>query len=517
MRLPVYSPKSTIFVLYLQRPRAGAFSDSKSSDMKTYFRSLLLGLAAVMLSLPLRATWSDVLPAPAPVHEDHPWELKLLTPPNVYGPDGFRLEVRADSRAPQTLTGLTVCCRVDGQLYRQTPDDATRASGDALTFSFTPDVPRVYGQPVPCEVWLEHHGQVFGRQTKLITPYYFKPHRRTVVEKITGMWCPNCTSGALAMDSLALLYPDRFIGIALHSRDPLQQSNYVGLLPFPVLPSAYFNRKYMERRPLGTVVEGDQTYFVLGAGGWGTKFAQYAEEPTVADMDVVAELEGNTIRLETRTRFAVSLDEAFYQLAFVVVEDHVRDDRYYQYNNLSGTGIHAGGYEDLPYVIEDLEFNHVGRTIHNSLHGISESVPTVLEAGETYTFHYEFDVPLSVQNPAHVRIVALLIDVRTGEIVNANQTAPLSATGVSPLFPSSASGWSWRYADGAVQIHYRTEADLPMTFRLYDVQGQLVSQQHLAPSSAEGTLSLPLPSASGFYILSVAQGHQTFARKIFIP
>ena len=52
------------------------------------------------------------------------------------------------------------------------------------------------------------------------------PRRRVVVEEYTGMWCQYCPRGIALMENLENKYADDFIGIAIHSGDPLYCLDY---------------------------------------------------------------------------------------------------------------------------------------------------------------------------------------------------------------------------------------------------------------------------------------------------
>jgi hypothetical protein len=73
----------------------------------------------------------------------------------------------------------------------------------------------------------------------------------------------------------------------------------------------------------------------------------------------------------------------------------------------------------------------VARSIAGEVYGIPASVPTAVEAGASYTFEHKFEAS-GISNYSNVRIVAMLIDVSTGEIINAAQ-AQLSTTGIDAV------------------------------------------------------------------------------------
>ena len=49
-------------------------------------------------------------------------------------------------------------------------------------------------------------------------------------------------------------------------------------------------------------------------------------------------------------------------------------------------------------------------------------MPENVTAGETYTSKYTLSLPDNIQNAKNLKIVTLLLDTRTGEILNADRT-----------------------------------------------------------------------------------------------
>ena len=67
-------------------------------------------------------------------------------------------------------------------------------------------------------------------------------------------------------------------------------------------------------------------------------------------------------------------------------------------------------------------FDDVARSILPDWQGASGCVPAVINEGETYSHTYKLTLPENIQQKSNLRIVTLLIDGSTGEIMNAAQT-----------------------------------------------------------------------------------------------
>ena len=103
-------------------------------------------------------------------------------------------------------------------------------------------------------------------------------------------------------------------------------------------------------------------------------------------------------------------------LSFVIVEDHVGP--YGQSNYYAGGGYGPlEGWEKKGDTVETY-FDDVARAI-NSYPGIEGSLPEVLEAGKTYD--YSLDMSLSNVKNTWFRVIALITNAATGEIMNADE------------------------------------------------------------------------------------------------
>ena len=70
----------------------------------------------------------------------------------------------------------------------------------------------------------------------------------------------------------------------------------------------------------------------------------------------------------------------------------------------------------------EMKFNNVARGIYPGLNGLEGSVPTSVVAGQPYEYEYTLELPDNIQDKKNIRIVTLLIDNKSGEIMNADRT-----------------------------------------------------------------------------------------------
>ena len=154
-----------------------------------------------------------------------------------------------------------------------------------------------------------------------------------------------------------------------------------------------------------------------------------------AKINVTATLSADesSVIATTETTFGFDEESNEYRIAYVVLEDNVGP--YNQRNGLSN----ATGEEYLSEWFGQsgqvsILHNNVARGIYPETKGLKGSVPTKIKAGETYKYEYTFKLPSNIQDKKNIRIVTLLIDQGTGEIINADQfNFGKSSTGITSL------------------------------------------------------------------------------------
>lgn len=230
--------------------------------------------------------------------------------------------------------------------------------------------------------------------------------RRIVMEEATGTWCGWCPSGMMTIEQMKKKYPDNFIAIAIHNDYEMQVGNSYN--PFLDMvesyPSAYINRKdWIDPWPFDIEDMKDKGE---------------AKVTTQARC-----LSAKEVEVESETVFGFSDSEtAEYRLAYVVTEDNVGP--YMQYNAYSNPTAEDNPDDPMNWWVHQdspvtMTFNDVAREIFD-YNGVEGLLPRVVTEGETYKTKYTLTVPDNVKDLSNVRIVTLILDTRTGEILNAD-------------------------------------------------------------------------------------------------
>ncbi|MBO4820117.1 MAG: thioredoxin family protein [Prevotella sp.] len=250
------------------------------------------------------------------------------------------------------------------------------------------------------------------------------PKHRTLIEEYTGTWCGYCPRGFVAMEQLAELYPDDYVRVSYHYGDPMEIMlsdyfpNYVG-----GYPDAYIDRIY----------EVDPYY-----GSWETEMGvlydlnDRASEFGQATLNLVPTLSKNreTVTVNTEVTFATDHEGAKYALEYILVADSLTGGTtdWVQSNYYAGGSLgEMGGFESMESSIYGMHFNDVAIQM-SRIGGITGSLPATIKAERLlkHTFRFQLANSLNtrmeslIQDLNKLRVVVLLIDQNTGEVVNAN-------------------------------------------------------------------------------------------------
>lgn len=237
--------------------------------------------------------------------------------------------------------------------------------------------------------------------------------RKIVMEEGTGTWCGWCVRGIETIERLSRDYPDNFIAIALHTSDEMDNAmNYKAIVDrFNSFPGCLINR----------TISGDPDYPQM--------------IPLIEDMKDKADAmikmsahyassDSSAVSVSTETVFGFTDDGSTdYRIAYVVVEDHVGP--YVQKNYYSG-GTPDANSEYMSEWMKmgakvEIEFNDVARGIFGGTDGLEGSIPKGIKEGDVYQYTYTFSLPSNIQDKKNISIIALLLDHRSGTIINADK------------------------------------------------------------------------------------------------
>lgn len=341
------------------------------------------------------------------------------------------------------------------------------------------------------------------------------PNKKIVVEEATGTWCQWCPRGAVYLDSITKLYPDHFIGIAVHNADPMVVAPYdAGMRAFPGFsgyPQVVTNRKTLSDPSAIEPIFYDQIV-----------------ELTPVLLDLGATYNGNTrvITIEAKADFveAVTGDHRFN---LVVIEDGVKGTTaaYNQSNAYAGgaNGV-MGGYELLPNPVpaSRMVYNHVARAIMDGYEGIQGNLPDDIPANTSYIREYSYTLP-ATYNFNNIKLVAMMLDPN-GEIINANELSIDEAL-ANGLFTATNDPKKEETqliinpnpASDMTLLHVSLTNDSRVTIEILDLMGRVVGKKDYGILS--GIVDLPIQTSlleNGNYMVRLIQDNKFQTQKLIV-
>lgn len=236
--------------------------------------------------------------------------------------------------------------------------------------------------------------------------------RKMVVEKFTGMNCGYCPRGIVGFDYMNERYAGAFIGIAVQNyseSDRMYCSAYdrwtekfnAGGAPYCFVNRNKFLTNSPEKGPL-------ENAFNTVYSKTSNIRVKVTAEPTSSSMAYDA---------TATVQVARDVDNTDYSIAFVVTEDFVGPyNQANNYNTSPGCPEFSGKGNPVSMLFHD-----VARNISSDWEGIPNSVPSSLKAGQEYPFTVKSLSLGKTSNPKNANIIALLIDNKTSEIINADR------------------------------------------------------------------------------------------------
>ncbi len=248
--------------------------------------------------------------------------------------------------------------------------------------------------------------------------------RTVLIEEGTGTWCMWCPRGQYYLKELHKKRPGEFVDVAVHVSDEMMVTDYAMGLYAPFfatfgLPSCVMDRQGELMNGLGSLEEIEAMLDKARERGAIGRFMNL-EAHAYNDIPIGrGAVRLSQIELWGTCEFGKAVNKGDYRLSLIVVEDSVTG--YAQANAYSGSSGAMGGFDLLPDPIPAGEyyFANVGRARYDSLYDELWVVEAQAERHQPVSFYGNFRYPQNITDINKVKVVALIIDNQTGEIVNA--------------------------------------------------------------------------------------------------
>ena len=349
-----------------------------------------------------------------------------------------------------------------------------------------------------------------------------KGYKRTpVVEEFTSNSCSACPFGAAAMKRLHDTYGDEIVLIAAHGNyqfeDPMYDAEYakMGINSYPI---ALVNRQYQGHAYLDAVptVEKIATSDVCEA------------DMTIKVGAAPANKLVKTIDVTTTLNFDFDVKAGDYSMVYALTEDGITGvkqltslpslvDQNMEVNpGYTRDQIIEAMAEGDPYLIEvykdgkkddrglywsEPTFNHVSRGVTNADGQHPDNLPAATK-NTPIEVKAKVNIPATVKDRKNLKVVAMLIDNKTGVVVTGRQAAPSTTSTPSAIEEAGADAAQITVADGAFVVKAnKAEA------AVYSLDGKLVSS-----ATVEGEASLPT-FGKGVFVITVKADGKVYSQK----
>ena len=267
------------------------------------------------------------------------------------------------------------------------------------------------------------------------------PKHRALLEEYTGTWCGWCPRGYVGLEKLAELYPDEYVLVSYHNGDDMEiMDSYSFPSSMGGFPDAWIDR----------IAETDAYYGQdYGAKDLGIAddLAERSKVFGQADVAITANLseDGKSVNATASVKFPYDVTDGTFALEYILTADGLSNENWGQSN------YYSDGYAGYPEYMDaftktsdgtiyGLVYNDVA-VLMSQIGGIEGSIPASVTAEQAVKHSYTFQLADAVntagasviQDDTKLKVVALLINTTTGEVVNANKVKVNGSTGISTL------------------------------------------------------------------------------------
>ena len=316
--------------------------------------------------------------------------------------------------------------------------------------------------------------------------------RTLLLEKGSGVWCTACPSVIPFVHQMKERYGEELVCVEYHSayNDQVHLSDTLydqgmGSSNYPVI---HYNRQ--------------KEYPQYGSN---TLLPNVIHQPTYALTALqVAQWGNDSIAVEAQVTFAKDLDNAqdHLRFGFAVTERDVTLPYSIQKSSATLLANEEFAMMKNPIPAQWMHYHDLVRSAETAFSGVAESLPAVLQAGETYTYRGFLPIPSKAANRQLLSVVAYALDTKADEVLNvAEAHLSYTPTGIQQASQPSS---HIRISSQAKSVRVNLPTTTPYYIYVYQLNGQLLRSQ-----TGEGTtqteISLPV---TGTYLVKVKQGSQ---------
>jgi len=347
---------------------------------------------------------------------------------------------------------------------------------------------------------------------KIVGAVSFVPVKKVLAEEATGTWCGWCVRGICFMDYMAETYPETWIGVAVHNADPMVNDAYDSAIPgiipgFAGYPSVTSDRTAGDSDP--SDLEAGYQRRLTAISPATLEIVNYGWNP-----------ETRELTFDLQSEFVADINSEL-RFGVIFVEDSLwgTTSQWNQANYYAGGGNGAMcGFENMAGTIPaaQMHYDHVAREILDSPFGTEGSLPLNIATGSVITYNYTYTLPDNWKYDK-LHVVGFLLDVTTGEIINANNVISTYVGVNNPAFDKGVAVYPNPLGD-YTNVSFNIDSPCNAGVEVYDLFGKkvLTVKTHEYTSGQNMIRVSSNDLANGMYVLRLNIGNQVISRKISV-
>lgn len=416
-----------------------------------------------------------------------------------------------------TLTSADVTYRVNGTDYTTTLSSLSVPSMGTYNFTHPTTLNVANANEYAIQVWVTTAGDADHTDDTLntkVSGLTFLPTKRVLMEEGTGTWCGWCPRGAVYTEQFDTVYAGTAIVVAVHNADPMTDAVYDAGMGSMI--SGY---------PSGLV---DRTDIDVDPMDFGTSYLNRINDVPPADISVDAfySTSSGIADIIVTAHVAGELN-GDYRLNAVLVEDDVTGTG----STWSQTNYYSSSSQNLPLVgaghdwqnspnpvpYSQMHYNFVARAILGGFEGEIGSLPSTMNANNSYSYTFSYAVP-STYEIGQMRVIGMLQDFNTGRVLNVNR----GSYGITTAIKTVES------ADFAMAMYPNPATDVAnlmlnlvkggeFTIDVFNVIGQSVYTQKTTATAGKNIFSLPVNRfEDGVYMVRVTMNGSQLTQRLIV-
>lgn len=295
--------------------------------------------------------------------------------------------------------------------------------------------------------------------------FSFIPVHRALMEEYTGLWCGWCPRGYIGLLEMNKRHPEDFVALSYHNGDDMaviSTSDYPSSVPG--FPAAFLDRVISCDAYYGTS-NSEQMHI-------DQDWMDRCEVPAPCNVTVAPTWNEDSTKVSVKvtTKFQATYTDAKYRIAYFLVGNGLTYSTWAQANSYRGYSMPSEYGWDVftkgASSVKGLVFDDVVLWSNNT-RGEIGSIPAEIASDTDIEYVGEIDLS-SVKNYAKLveaqdkslfTVVAVIVDGKTGEVVNANKAEIISAGG----------------SDAIESVGATNEAEV-LSVTYYDLNGRIAAK-----------------------------------------